>query len=356
MSKVSPGSAGPSLDNISASPYISHMGECWSEDLLSVQYLGERGVLFKADCLDLLASIRSESVDVVFADPPFNLGKQYEEASVNDNLHAEMYKGWCKTWILESIRVLKPGGALFLYHMPSWLMEMGAYLNTVTGVVFRNWIAMKMKNGFPIRNRLHPAHYGMLYYTKEGGPVTFNVVRTKAPVCRNKKCKTLQRDYGGYRKKYARFEDETGVPWIQISDFWEDTRPATHDKQRVQQINELPLHVPERAIQMSSVEGDIVLDVFSGSGSTIHAAQRNGRHWIAGDKNAPEAALRRIASFWGTDEEPAFPERLDSCFTREIREAVVKTRSSHRPIMDVVWKKESDLVPKFAPKSKVMAS
>jgi site-specific DNA-methyltransferase (adenine-specific) len=352
MSKANPKPEDPNLDNISASRYISHVGKISNTAIISAQYIGERGGLFKADCLDLLASIQSDSVDLVFADPPFNLGKRYEDAGVSDNLNDEMYRGWCRTWILESIRVLRPGGSLFIYHLPRWLMDIGAWLQCVHGIEFRNWIAMKMKNGFPIKGRIHPAHYGMLYFTKSGGPTTFNVVRTKAPTCR--KCKALQRDYGGYREKYRKFEDEEGIPWIQISDFWEDTRPATHDKARVQQINELPLHVPERAIQMASNPNDIVLDIFSGSGSTIHAAQRNGRYWIGGDINDSKPALGRIASFWGTDEAKALPIRLEKCFKKDFRDTVIERRTAKRPILTVPKEIKDEAAPKYAAKSKVI--
>jgi len=300
--------------------------------MVSLQYLGARGALFRADCLDLLANMRQGTVDLVFADPPFNLGKRYEDAGVSDQYHDEAYRGWCRTWILEAIRVLKPGGALFIYHWPKWLMDLGAWLNGVADVEFRSWIALKMKNGFPIRKRLHPAHYGLLYFTKRGSEPTFNVVRAKSPACR--KCGELLRDYGGYRDKYRKYEDEGGIPWIQISDFWEDTRPATHDKARQQQINELPIQIPERAMLLASNPGDVVLDCFAGAGSTIHAAQRTGRYWIAGDLGEPQASLRRIATFWGTDEVPSLPKRIEKCFTKRFRDSLPEIQPrGERPVV-----------------------
>jgi len=300
--------------------------------IISPQYIGSQGVLFRANCLDLLANMRQGTVDLFFADPPFNLGKHYEDPEVSDQYHVETYRGWCRTWMLEAIRVLKPGGALFVYHWPKWLMDFGAWMNGVADVEFRSWIALKMKNGFPIRGRLHPAHYGLLYFTKGGAEPTFNVVRAKSPTCR--KCGQLLRDYGGYRDKYRKYEDEEGVPWIQVSDFWEDTRPATHDKAREQQINELPIHIPERAILLATNPGDVVLDCFSGAGSTIHAAQRTGRYWIAGDSGKPEASLRRIATFWGTKEQTVIPQKLERCFAKKFRDAIPSLRpTGKRPIL-----------------------
>ena len=215
--------------------------------------------------------------------------------------------------------MLKPGGALVLYHMPKWLMDFGAWLQQNPEVEFRNWIALKMKAGFPIKGRLHPAHYGLVNFTKRGESPTFNLVRSKSPTCR--KCGSLHRDYGGYRNKYRDFEEEDGVPWIQISDFWEDTRPATFDKVRRTSINELSIHIPERVILMATKPGDVVLDCFSGSGSTLHAAKRNGRKWIASDFGDSHAALRRIKTVFPDEslDRSQLSSEIGRCFRKNFR-------------------------------------
>src|SRR5207245_924133 len=73
----------------------------------------KQGTLYQGDCLDLLAGMESDSVDLVFADPPFNLNKLYP-SRIDDNLKAERYLAWCEDWINECARTLKPGGSLFL--------------------------------------------------------------------------------------------------------------------------------------------------------------------------------------------------------------------------------------------------
>lgn len=72
----------------------------------------QHGVLYEGDCLDFLPLLDSKTIDTVFADPPFNLGKLYGKR-VNDNLADQEYLNWCKRWVLECFRVLKPGGAFF---------------------------------------------------------------------------------------------------------------------------------------------------------------------------------------------------------------------------------------------------
>jgi len=291
-------------------------------------------MLFRADCLDLLTNIKSNTVTLAFLDPPFNLGKSYDSSKRSDQIATEIYRGWCRTWLLETIRVLKPGGSLFLYHWPRWLMDFGAWLNTVESVEYKAWIALKMKNGFPMKKRLQPAHYGLLYYVKRGGLPRFNVVKYKSPTCRH--CGKLIHDYGGYRDRFKPYEDNDGIPWIGLSDFWEDTRPARHDKARKVKVNELPTHIPERVILLTTEPGDVVLDCFSGGGSTLQAALMHDRLWIGGDIGTSKSSLRRIATFFGTEETSPSSRKLLGCFQKPFRDALNQLEiRKKRPILNV---------------------
>jgi site-specific DNA-methyltransferase (adenine-specific) len=281
---------------------------------INLVYLNRYGTLFNCDCFDLLNSLESNTVDIVFTDPPFNLGKDYDTSKFNDRKDPEKYEEWCHNWLDELIRVLRPGGTLTIYQWPKWFIELGSWLSKKKKLQYRSLIAVKMKSGFPIRGRLHPSNYGILYYVKKGEKPTFNVVRYKSPVCRH--CGKLIRDYGGYRKKFKKYEDESGIPWIQISDFWEDTRPARQDKSRKSRINELPVHIPERIILMASNPGDVVLDIFGGGGSTFHAAQMHERFWIGCEigKTSTSATLSRFATIWGREEVEQPAKEITRCF------------------------------------------
>ncbi len=319
-------------------------------------YNSEEGILFQGDGLALMSQILPDSIDLVFADPPFNLGKRYESEAFTDTLETEAYRRWCQTWLLEMVRILSPGGALFLYHWPKWLIEMGHWLNSLPIMEYRSWIAIKMKSGFPIKNRIHPAHYGILYYTKKGDKPTFNVVRSKAPVCRH--CGKEIRDYGGYRDKFKKFEDEGGIPWVQIADFWEDTRPARQDKSRQLKIVELPLLIPERIILMASKPGDIVLDVFGGGGSTYHAAQMHKRRWIGCDIVDVTPIIQRLQTAFNLHPCESIDEVFYSCLKPEfigseleayVREGRIDRLKEIEPL-----KKINNSVQEYSSKSRVM--
>lgn len=66
------------------------------------------------DCIEELKKLPNESIDLVITDPPFNIGKDY--GKYKDKLHKEEYLKWCKEWLKEYIRVLKNGGALYLFN------------------------------------------------------------------------------------------------------------------------------------------------------------------------------------------------------------------------------------------------
>ena len=226
------------------------------------------GVLYDADCLHVLKRMKSEVIDTVFADPPFNIGKDYKNG-YNDMVDRDAYLAWCKIWIHECCRVLKPGGAFFLYATPELAIRFAPILEEKLN--FRHWIALTMKGTYPRGKKLYPAHYALLYYTR-GTPRVFNKVRLPMEKCRH--CGKEIRDYGGHRSKM-------NAQGVNLTDFWTDTSPNRHARFKVRPgVNELKLMIPERAILISTQPCDIVFDPFGGGGSTYQAAEKLHRYWI----------------------------------------------------------------------------
>jgi site-specific DNA-methyltransferase (adenine-specific) len=235
-----------------------------------ITYSTKRGVLFKGDVQQILPFIRSESIDTVFADPPFNLSKVYG-SNVNDSKSDEEYLSWCKDWVDECIRVVKPGGAIFIYNLPKWNIILGNHL-TESGMIFRHWIAINVKLSLPIPGRLYPSHYSLLYFTK-GTPKTFRKVRTPIETCRH--CGKEIKDYGGHR-------GAMNPHGVNLTDVWNDIAPVRHwkFKNRKRLANQLSTKLLERVVQISTNECDIVMDPFGGSGTTYDVCERLNRHWI----------------------------------------------------------------------------
>lgn len=276
-------------------------------------YQTEFGQLFQGDCVALFPDLPDSCIDMVFADPPFNLGKDYGK-NVQDHRQKGDYLDWSRLWLTESVRVLKPGGSLFIFNLPVWLIEYGAFLNSL-GMWFRHWIACRMPKNFPRGKKLSPAHYGLLYYTK-GEPTTFHKVYTPIPTCRH--CGKEIRNYGGHRNKLNEqglnlmdvFDTSEDVwepvegddlaesqLWTPIEELWDDIPPVRHRKYKTRTANELAPLMLERIIAISTNPGDLVFDPFGGSGTTFYAAEKLKRRWLGIEIGETEAAIRRLQDF-----------------------------------------------------------
>ena len=227
------------------------------------------GKLYKGDCLDLMKSIESNSIDVFFADPPFNLKKIYP-SNINDNLKKDKYLKWCEEWIEEGIRITKNGGSFFIWNLPKWNAELASYLNKRLN--FKNWISVDIKYSLPIKGRLYPSNYSLLYYVKGDKPNTFDADRLPMQTCPH--CYKEVKDYGGYKNKM-------NPKGINLSDVWLDIPPVRHAKyKRRNGANELSIKLLDRIIEMSSKEGDLIFDPFGGAGTTYMVAELKKRRWL----------------------------------------------------------------------------
>ncbi len=253
---------------------------------ISPVYRTDLGALFAADCMDVLPFIKNETVDAVFADPPFNLGKKYGERT--DDLKPENgYLNWCHAWLAECVRVIKPGGAIYLYNLPKWNIFLGSFLLT-QGLQFRHWIALEISACLPIPGRLHPSHYSLLYFTK-GKPKTFRRIRTPIERCRH--CEGEIKDYGGHR-------NAMNPKGVTLKDVWTDIPPVRHwkFKSKNRRANALSTKILERVVEMSTVPGDLVLDPFGGSGTTYVVCERKQRRWLGVEIDFADDIIARLES------------------------------------------------------------
>lgn len=252
-------------------------------------------VISKGDCLDLFMKIPDESVDITFADPPFNLKKKYN--GYKDSLEFEEYLNWCELWIKEMVRVTKPTGSIFIHNIPKWLTYYSSILNKYA--TFRHWISWDAPTA-PMGKSLQPSHYGILYYVKDIKQSKFYELRYPHKRCR--KCGYLLKDYGGKKQGLHPYGPL-------LSDVWTDIHRIKHNKYRDEHPCQLPIHLLERIILMSTDESDIVLDPFMGTGTTAIAAKRLGRNFIgfeldsnyvstARNKLNYEKSQSKIGEYW----------------------------------------------------------
>lgn len=254
-----------------------------------------RNKIIQGDCLELLKQIPDNSIDMTFADPPFNLKKGYK--SCRDNLALQEYLNWCEQWISEMVRITKPTGSILLHNIPKWLTYYAAFLNQMAD--FKHWISWDAPTS-PMGKTLQPNHYGILFYAKQAKQLKFYEVRY--PHKRDRKSSYLLKDYGGKKGGLHPFGSL-------VSDVWTDIHRVKHNKYRDEHPCQLPIHLLERLILMTTDENDTVLDPFSGTGTTAIAAKRLGRNYlgleldpdyvqIAENKLAQESSNSKLGDYW----------------------------------------------------------
>jgi len=227
--------------------------------------------LARSDALAFCQALRDGIADIVFLDPPFNLGKDYGIARWLEDGDADSYEFYLKKLIREAVRILKPGAALFLYHLPYWASRLSHELQQ--SLEFRHWIAVAMKNGFVRGRNLYPADYALLYYTK-GRPTHFARLRLQPQLCRH--CGGFVKDYGGYTNIIR-------GKGINLSDFWEDLSPVRHKSRKLRKANQLPVALTDRVVATAGTPGGLLVDPFVGTGTSLVSAKRAEMFFVGND-------------------------------------------------------------------------
>ena len=280
------------------------------------------GKLYHGDCIELMKSMESDTVDLIFADPPFNLNKLYP-SKIDDNLKEEKYLAWCEEWTKECIRILKPGGSFFIWSLPKWNTYLSEFLNN--RLTFRHWISTDIKYSLPIKGRLYPSHYSLLYYCKGEKPNTFHPDRIPMAIC--PKCFGDLKDYGGYKNKM-------NPKGVNISDVWSDIPPVRHAVYKKRNgSNELSIKLLDRVLEMSSEKGDLVFDPFGGSGTTYVVAEMKKRNWIGVELGPIEGIIKRLNN---SDQELSHLERI-----REQLNCLFTEKSNKERKKKKIWTHES---------------
>lgn len=279
-------------------------------------YETKLGKLYQGDCLALMKNMDSDSIDLIFADPPFNLKKLYP-SKIDDNLKTDQYLKWCSSWTDECIRILKPGGSFFTWNLPKWNTHISDYLNG--RLTFRHWIAVDIKYTLPIKGRLYPSHYSLLYYCKGEKPARFHPDRLPMSICPH--CVGDLKDYGGYKHKM-------NPDGINITDVWLDIPPVRHKKYKKRNgSNELSVKLLDRIIEMSSDEGDIIFDPFGGSGTTYAVSEVKKRQWVGIEIGPADDIVNR---FQNINDDAAYLNKLRKDINCLITKKDLKRRIENR--------------------------
>ena len=241
------------------------------------------GSLFNCDALALLRSLPTASISLIFSDPPFNCGKEYG-SGINDSLSELEYERWLQNWLFECIRVLVPGGALLVYHVPRFAFKIAAFLDGA-GMTHCANIVHKRTDGAPRRRRLKSSHYEIVYFTA-GSPLFFQTPRRQLETC--DRCAFPAKNYGGK----ASLLNPAG---LDVGDVWDDIPQVSSTKNKNRLANELNILLLDRIISMTTRPGELILDPFGGSGTTFAAAELRGRRWLGSELGSCEPIITRLS-------------------------------------------------------------
>ena len=231
------------------------------------------------DCVAEMDKMPAGCVDLAFADPPFNIGYEYDV--YQDRRAKADYLAWTEVWMKGVARVLKPTGSFFLAIGDEYAAEMKIRLDSL-GFTMRNWIVWHYTFGVNCSKKFNRSHAHILYYVADPKRFTFESDRVRVPSAR-------MTTYADRRANpVGKLPDDTwvlrpqedGEHYAAESDTWSVSRVCGTFKERTGHPCQMPEGVLERIIKVASNPGDLVFDPFAGSGTTLAVAKRLKRRYL----------------------------------------------------------------------------
>ena len=239
------------------------------------------------DSIEVMKQIPDNSIDLIFADPPYNIGVKYD--IYKDNLTQAEYLNWVDKWIYQAVRILKSSGSIYIAINDENAAEFVLKLKN-NGLFMRNWIIWYYTFGEHQNNKFTRSHTHILYFVKDKNNFIFNKDDIRIASVRQKI---------GDKRANSKGRIPDDVWYDNLDDVWKISRIAGTFKERVQDFPcQMPIKVLERIILTSSNQNDIVLDPFAGSGTTLVVAKEYNRKYIGIElsPNYFEIATKRLAS------------------------------------------------------------
>jgi site-specific DNA-methyltransferase (adenine-specific) len=264
-----------------------------SQDIVP-KYLRKNGLLYENDCIDVLSRMPPSSIDMIFADPPYNIKK----ADWDRFESQEQYIAWSMKWISECSRVLKENGSLFI----CGFTEVLADLKHPSMRYFKccKWLIWHYKNKANLGADWGRSHESILLLRKSN-KFTMNIDPVRIPYNEHtlKYPVRTQAETSQYAKGKAERPAWSPHPLgAKPKDVIEIPTTCNGMGEKTKHPTQKPEELLRKFVLAASNPGDIILDPFCGSGTTAVVAEQLGRHWIGCEIN-PEYnswAIARIDS------------------------------------------------------------
>ena len=241
----------------------------------------EKGKLYNIDCLDLFDSLENESVDLIFADPPYNIKKAEWDTFSSQQEYVE----WSMAWIEKAERVLKKTGSLYICGFSEILADLKwSASKYFTGC---KWLVWFYRNKANLGKDWGRSHESILHFRKSKNfkfdqdpiRIPYNQHTLKYP-------KRKQADSSQYSNGNGKtYEWEPNPLGAKPKDVLEIPTLSNGSWERFDHETQKPVELLKRVILSSSEIGDTVLDPFGGSGTTFAVAEAFDRNWIGSELN-----------------------------------------------------------------------
>ena len=245
----------------------------------------EMNRIVHGDCISGMNELPAGSVDLAFADPPFNIGYEYDQ--YDDKKERDEYLAWSKKWIAAVHRVLKDDGTFWLAIGDEYAAEL-KLLSQEVGFHPRSWVIWYYTFGVNCKSKFTRSHAHLFYFVKDPKKFTFlaDVLKNRVPSARQ----LVYADSRG--NPNGRLPDDTWIlrpqdlpeSFTPAEDTWYFPRVAGTFKERAGFHGcQMPEQLLGRIIRFCSNEGELVLDPFSGSATSLAVAKKLGRHYLGFD-------------------------------------------------------------------------
>lgn len=271
------------------------------------------------DAVDLLGKVQPSSINLIFADPPYNIGKDFGNGS--KSLSEEEYISWCYDWIDECMRVLHPTGTFFFMAATQHMAKLDVFVSEKYNVLSRI-IWSYDSSGVQSKKKYGSLYEPILMLVKDPENYTFNSDEIAVEAKTGAKRKLID-----YRKTPPQPYSPHKVP----GNVWEFPRVRYKMKEYENHPTQKPEALLTRIILGSSNPGDVVLDPFGGSFTTGAVAIKNNRRSISFDINFDyfKIGLRRLgicSEYKG--------EKLERDLTRKTKNKAKKDHQNSLPLFD----------------------